>query len=197
MKPGIYSSCIIILIVVFYTGACRQAGLWLVEEDDPVHADAIVILMGSVSDRVLQASDLYKQGKAGAVIMVEVSLRKYKELKARGEDIISNTDQSRDASVALGIPLPNIRILPGDATSTLTEAMIVREYLANNPGIDTLLLVSSAPHTRRASMIFKSAFRKAKTPVYIFSSPSHYTDFNAQKWWRSRELLTGGSARKR
>jgi len=67
------------------------------------------------------------------------------------------------------------------------EATIVREYLTDKPCIDTLLLVSSAPHTRRAYLIFKYAFRKSDMPVQVVCSPSSYTNFDAENWWRSRE----------
>jgi len=51
----------------------------------------------------------------------------------------------------------------------------------------SLILVSSAPHTRRASMIFKAAFKNSEKPVCIFCSPSPYTVFNAEKWWKRKD----------
>jgi uncharacterized SAM-binding protein YcdF (DUF218 family) len=158
-----------------------------VKNDEPVHADAIVILMGSIADRVLEASDQYNKKNADKVIVVEESMGAYVDLEKRGVHIISNTKQVRDAAVALGIPPDSIIILPGDVTSTQMEAMIIRDYLVNKPSIDTLLLVSSAPHTRRASMIFKSAFRKAEEPVVVICSPNSYTNFDPKNWWRSKE----------
>jgi len=188
MKPKIYSVGILFIIIILYVGSCYRAGVWLVKEDDElVHADVIVILMGSITDRALQAVDLYRQGLAGKLIIVQASIGAYKALEARGAHIISNTKYICDAIVALGIPSDSITILPGDATSTQMEAMIIREYLSTKPGIDTLLLVSSASHTRRASMIFKSAFRNAGMQVYVVCSPSTYTNFDAEKWWRSKE----------
>jgi uncharacterized SAM-binding protein YcdF (DUF218 family) len=187
MKARIYIYGILLIIIIVYVGACRKAGEWLVKKDDLVHADAIVILMGSIADRVLEASDQYTQRKTGKVIMVEANMGAYKALESRGVHIISETAKARKALVDLGIPIDSIVILPGDATSTLMEAKIIREYLKDKPNIDTLLLVSSAPHTLRASMIFKSAFRKTGLPLCILCSPSTYTNFNAEKWWRSEE----------
>jgi uncharacterized SAM-binding protein YcdF (DUF218 family) len=187
MKSGIYMTVIILIVSVIYFTTCSKAGIWLVKEEAPVHADAMVILMGSIADRVLQAVDIYRHGLAEKVIIVEESMGAYKALEARGASIISKTEQVRDAIVSLGITADNIIILPGDATSTQMEAIIIRNYLTNESCIDTILLVSSAPHTLRASMIFKSAFRKAGIPVYVVCSPSVYTDFKAEKWWRTKE----------
>ena len=111
----------------------------------------------------------------------------YLRLEERGVRIISTTDQARDAAVRLGIPADSITVLPGDARSTLTEAVVVRDYLSDKPETDTLILVSSPAHMRRASMIFKAAFRDSETPLVIGCSPSAYSSFKAEKWWRSKE----------
>ena len=187
VRSKISRLAILCAIIIVYVSACHRAGSWLVKADEPAHADAIVILMGSIADRVLQAADLYRQGLARKVIIVEASMGAYITLEGQGAHIISNTEQSLNASVVLGIPADSIIIVPGGATSTQMEAMIIREYLIKQSSIDTLLLVSSAFHTRRASMIFKSAFRKAGMSVYIVCSPSAYTNFNAEKWWRNKE----------
>jgi uncharacterized SAM-binding protein YcdF (DUF218 family) len=111
----------------------------------------------------------------------------YRELKARGADMISGSRQVRNATVALGIPSENIIVLPGEAQSTKQEAMIIRQYLTSKPEIDTLILVSSSPHLRRASMVFENVFKKSRTPVCIFCSPNSYTKFDAKNWWRSKD----------
>jgi uncharacterized SAM-binding protein YcdF (DUF218 family) len=183
----IYFSGIILIISLVYITLCHKAGIWLVKKDKPVHANAMVMLMGSIADRVLQVTDLYRQGLAGKVIIVEENMDAYKTLEARGIHIISDAEKVCAALVALEIPSDSIILLPGNATSTQMEAIIIRNYLADKSGIDTLILVSSAPHTRRASMIFKYAFRKAGKQEYILCSPSAYTNFDAEKWWRSKE----------
>jgi len=108
-------------------------------------------------------------------------------LNAKGVQIISNTKQVKDSFLTLGIPSDKIIILPGDAVSTQMEAVIVRDYCTSRSDIDTLLLVSSAHHTRRASMKFKSAFRKEGIPVTILCSPSVYSFYDPHKWWRDKE----------
>ena len=40
---------ILITLSAVYIGGCRRAGTWLVKEDVPGHADAMVLLMGSIS----------------------------------------------------------------------------------------------------------------------------------------------------
>jgi uncharacterized SAM-binding protein YcdF (DUF218 family) len=137
----------------------------------------------------LQAADLYKEGVTGKVLIVEENMGPYQALEARGAHIISNTIQARNAAISLGIPAASITILPGDAQSTQQEALIVREYLSKTPVIHTLLLVTSAEHTRRASIIFTKAFSKSGLQVKVYSSPSKYTYFRATGWWKHKEEI--------
>lgn len=187
MKSRIYFFGIFLIIAVVYTGGCRRAGTWLVKDDKPVHADAMVLLMGEISDRVLQTADLYKKGTADRLIIVKESMGPYRVLEARGANIISSTRQAHDAAVALGIPADSITILSGDARSTLNEAIVVRDYLAANMESDTLLLVSSAHHMRRAEMIFRTVLRDPDKHIRVLCSPSAYTTFDAKHWWRDKE----------
>ena len=186
MRAWIYKLSVLLVILLLAVGGCRRAGIWLAKANDPGHADAMILLMGSISDRVLQTADLYHENVAGKVWIVEEGMGAYRILEERGVQIISNTTQVLDALITLGIPADSIVILPGDASSTRMEAEITRDYLVTRSGIDTLLLVSSADHTRRAFKIFEAAFSPFEEPVALYCSPSSYTDFNAEKWWRRR-----------
>ena len=188
LKSKFIISCFLLLIIILYSGGWRQLGRWLSKEEMPPHADALVILMGNFTDRVLQAADLYNAGRADRLIIVEESMGGYQGLIERGVTIISHTSQAVNSCVALGVPADSITVLPGDARSTLDEAVIIRDYLMSNTGIDTLTLVSSPYHLRRASMIFRKAVGGAGAPVVIGCSGSaNYTSFNAERWWRSKE----------
>ncbi len=178
-----------LIVAILSVRSCRKAATWLIQEDLTNKADALVFLMGSFSDRVLQTDDLYKQGLADQVLIVKASNKAAAALEARGIPVVNETRQVCDALVALGIPEDKVITIPGDATSTQMEAMIVREYILNHTSLDSLILVSSPFHTRRASLIFKTAFKNTATPVCIFSSPSSYSIHDAEKWWRSREMV--------
>jgi uncharacterized SAM-binding protein YcdF (DUF218 family) len=66
--------------------AFRGAGRQLVVADPlPAHADAIVMLAGSVSDRVLETARLYQEGRAPLVLLTRERLaRGAAALRARG-----------------------------------------------------------------------------------------------------------------
>jgi uncharacterized SAM-binding protein YcdF (DUF218 family) len=187
MKDRVYFFCILLVLITLYAGGCRRVGKWLVKEDMPIHADVMVLLMGSFPDRVLQAVDLYKQGTTVRLTIVEESMDSFRALESRGADILSTTEQAYNSAVALGIPADSIKILLGDARSTLNEAVILSNYLAGKPDFDTIILVSSPAHMRRASIIFKAAFMDSPKPMYIGCSPSAYSRFQPEGWWRRKE----------
>lgn len=186
-RPKIIFFILPVALCTVYVGGCRRAGTWLVKVDVPPHADAMALLMGSFPERVLEAADLYHEGKAGRMLIVNESMGPYRLLESRGAEIIRTTRQAYDAAVDLGVPADSIILLPGDARSTLSEAMIVRKYLKDISSIDTIILVSSPAHLRRASIIFKNAFRNLPEPVFVGCSPSAYSSFSPDKWWRRKE----------
>lgn len=168
--------------------SCRKAGSWLIKCEAINHADAIVLLMGEIpADRILAASDSYKQGLAPQILIVEEEMNALNLLTSRGASVLSNTKQCRNALVQLGIPTDSIIILPGDARSTQQEATIIREYLKAHKAIDTITLVTSADHTRRASMIFEKAFSAQGMKVVVQSCPSKYTSYTGKGWWKNKE----------
>lgn len=183
MKLKVFLIGFFLLLAFFYIGGCTNAGKWLVKNDEVTHADAMVILMGSIADRVLQAVDMYKGNVAEHVIFAEVDVSAYEKLEMRGFHISGTTELVYDAAVTLGIPGSKITVLSGKATSTRMEALLVSQYLLRNSDIDSLIIITSAPHSRRASIIFNQVFKKNELPVTVLCCPSKYSNFNSTKWW--------------
>jgi len=179
----------LLLVLVLLVTTCRNAGNWLVKENKPAHADVMVMLMGNIPDRVLEVADLYKEKVSGKLIIVEEYMGPLGILADRGVHFVSNSSQARNAAITLGIPADSILILPGNARSTQDEAMAVREYLMKKNNIRSILLVSSAEHTQRASLIFEKAFGKTDLTTTIYTAPSRYTGFRKTDWWKHKEEI--------
>ncbi|HPY67328.1 MAG TPA: YdcF family protein [Bacteroidales bacterium] len=187
MKRLLWFLGFLLLVAVLSVVGCRNSGTWLAREDIPPHADAMVLLMGPFPERVLQAADLYNQGVADGMIIVYESMGPYQLLEARGAAVVRTTEQARDAAMALGMPDSCITMLPGDARSTLDEALAVRDYISGKPGLDTLILVSSPAHMGRSYIIFRTVLHEAGINACIGTSPSKYSSFRADRWWRQKE----------
>ena len=167
----------------------HHAGTYLVHRDPVTKGDAILILMGSIADRVLEASDLYQQDLADQILIVEENMGSVNLLKSRGANLISNTEQCRNVAIDLGVAVSDITIIPGEANSTIKEARLVCEYLLNHVDVDTLLIVTSPAHTRRAGMIFNNAFKNHGLKVTVITCPSRYGSYSGKTWYLNREEI--------
>jgi uncharacterized SAM-binding protein YcdF (DUF218 family) len=184
---------VILVVVALIRLSLPSLGDYLVAEDEPQPSDIIVLLMGSGPDRMLGAVDLYTQGYAGEILMVRNMVRGYDLVVSQGVKIPHDTDIAREVAVQLGVPVEKITVLPGDALSTQDEAIAVREYLKNEPDIDSLIIVTSKSHSGRAKKIFVKAMSSIDREIKILSCPTEYDDFNADRWWKDREDLKRGA----
>ena len=76
---GLLLAIFILMFISF-----RQAGNYLVKTDHLQSSDAIVILMGSTVDRVLEANDVYKAGMAEKILIINNIQVGREELEAKG-----------------------------------------------------------------------------------------------------------------
>jgi len=180
---------ILLLILVSMAYTILHAGTFLIRRDTLMKGDAILILMGSIADRTLEASDLYNQGLADQLLVVEENMGSVNLLQLRGAKLISNTEQCRNVAIELGIPDSCITIIPGGANSTKMEARLISEFIQRSGQIDTLLVVTSAAHTRRAGMIFSNAFKKYGLNVTVITCPSKYSSYTGIDWYKHREEI--------
>lgn len=163
-------------------------GQWLVALDELHESDMIVVLTGSVPDRILQAVDIYNERYSDKLVLVNSYRVGYDIFVERGVEIpLGNAQLSKMAAIDLGVPEENILILEGSAKSTQDEALIIREYIRNNREIESIILVTSKYHSGRSKKIFRKALSGLDREINIYSSPSKYDPSNANQWWRDRE----------
>lgn len=161
----------------------RAIGAFPIVVDAPISADVIVVLAGSVPDRMMGAADLYLQGWAKRIVVVEETTRPGIEaLRARGADIPATHDLNRSVAEQLGVPAAAIEVLGGAANSTMSEAQIVLADLRRHQARE-ILLVTSKIHSYRAQHIYQ---RLAGPTMHFTSCPTPYDPYDPDTWWRSR-----------
>jgi uncharacterized SAM-binding protein YcdF (DUF218 family) len=174
------------LVVLAATAAVWAwgAGRFLVIADPlPAHADAIVVMAGSVADRALEAADLYAQGLAPTVVLTRERLPPdLVALRARGADLPENDALSARILGELGVPEQAIVVLPERAVSTVSEARTIAEMVCRD-GIGTLIVVTSPWHTRRTRLILARALPPG---VRLTVRPAPAAAFPAARWWSER-----------
>ncbi len=161
----------------------RWTGQFLVEEEPPVQADAIVVLSGSFPDRILEAVALYEDGFAGRIILSHGPQNAgFKRLRALGVPGLREYERNREVAERLGVPREAIAVLDRPAASTFGEAQRVLQYVRRH-GYRSILLVTSKYHTRRAAWIYRHL---AGGSVRIIIRPARDDGFRPDAWWRDR-----------
>ena len=147
------------------------AANFLIENDPPQKADAIVVLSGDeYGTRTIKAAQLAQAGYAPYVVVSGP-----KGLLGPESDLYIEYARRQ------GYPESLFRGLPHDADSTRAETAIIGKYL-NARGIRKILLVTSNYHTRRAARLMRT--QNPGLEVMIIAAPDPY--FIPNRWWKTR-----------
>lgn len=158
-------------------------GRYLVVEDSVSRADAIVVLSGSLPDRILEAIDLFQANVAPRIILTRAEQSPgLAALRARGGTLPELHEQNLAVAEQLGVPEVALAVTPQSAASTFDEAQVVVAYLRAEH-VKSIVLVTSKTHTRRARMIFRAV---AHGSPRIAVRPSRHDPFDAENWWHHR-----------
>ncbi|MBU4510216.1 YdcF family protein, partial [bacterium] len=98
-------------------------GQWLVVMDELQESDMIIVLMGSVYDRILEAADLYDEGYSDRIVLINSFITAKDIIINRGIKAYGDTMLSKMAAIDLGIPEEDVLILEGNSRSTQDEAL--------------------------------------------------------------------------
>lgn len=151
-----------------------MAGGFLIVDDGPRKADAIVVLGGDdLGTRIVKGAQLEKAGYAPYVL---VSGPPY--LLGHESDI------TIEYAVRQGFPPSLFRSVPlplDAAESTRSEAIYLGDYLKKD-GVHSILLVTSNFHTRRARYLWRQA--NPWLTIAVEAAPDRF--FAPETWWKSR-----------
>jgi uncharacterized SAM-binding protein YcdF (DUF218 family) len=136
-------------------------------------ADVIAILSGSSTyvERTHKAAELYKEGRAPLIVLTDDNTR----------GGWSSSEQRNPYFVERAhVPPDKIRVAPGVAESTHSEASIIRDY-AMAHSLRSVLVVTSAYHSRRAFRSLQQSF--AGTGTLIGITPTLPPTPGPSLWW--------------
>lgn len=164
-----------------------QLGFFLIADDQLSEADVLVVLMGSIADRALEAADVYNEGYAPEILICRSFSESADILAEKGISLPDQAELTRQVLVELGVPAAVITILPGQARSTYGEALIIRDYLTGRDDVEVIILITSSYHSKRAKHVFTQVLGMLDRDIVIISRDSRYDSFQPHQWWRDRE----------
>ncbi|MFZ0961738.1 MAG: YdcF family protein [Terriglobia bacterium] len=176
------------VVLAFMAGAglwaFRKVGRWLVAPDPLQHAWAIVVLSGRAPFRAMEAAEIYRQGWAPEVWLLEDEPDKADAEFARlGIRYPTELEYNQQVLKRLGVPKSAIRVLEPPTSNTVSEAKLIAGELRRQGGA-TVILVTSAVHTRRAKTIWHITVGDHLQAIVRYD-PSEPGDL--EHWWRSTQ----------
>lgn len=173
---------IFVIIIIF-----PNLGRYLVVRNKLNQSDIIIVPTGDLRYRVPHSVEVYKQGYSNKIVFVNTISFDCEVVSSKTQEIIFGKAQlNKKEAIKLGVPEEDIIILEGNAQSTRDEAIIFRDYLKINNDIESIILVTSKYHSRRAKIIFTKVLNKLNRETIIYSSPSEYDPFNEDRWWKNK-----------
>ncbi len=173
-----------ITVVTFLLGvvAILFMDTLLRDTDRPEHSDAIIALSGA-PERTLYAADLITQGYAQAVyISKPVREDAHRLLEEYGFTLPREEQINQAILLKRGVAANQIYVLPNSVVNTMGEA---RGALAAVPTeTKTIMIVTSAYHTRRTRMIFRKIFAGRPIKLIVVATPYEH---DPERWWKTQE----------
>lgn len=156
------------------------AGRWLIREDPLAHADAILVLSGSMPYRAEEAAKIYREGY-GPQVWLTRPQSPAKELEALGIPFTSDEEYNTEVLTHSGVPASAIRVLPQEILDTQQEIEQAYQEMTRE-GQSTILIVTSPEHTHRVRTLWNKLVGKHARAI-IRGAPED--PFDAGHWWAS------------
>jgi uncharacterized SAM-binding protein YcdF (DUF218 family) len=154
----------------------------LIVRADLARADALVMLSGGsfYAERVRHTADLFAQGRAPRIILTDDGIQgPWSFEKERNP---SYAEIEAEELQRAGVKAENIEIVPQQVSSTYDEAVRVRDY-AQAQGLQSVLVVTSPYHSRRALWVWRRVFRESGIRVGLDPAPTGQQSPSPATWW--------------
>lgn len=174
----------VVALIVAWPVCAWAAARALVVHDELPRADVIFVLSGASEyvERTRHAAELWRRGVAPKIVLTNDNLRGgWDSAQQRNTYFIEReAEELRRA----GVPDARIEALPEPVTSTYDEAVRLRAY-ASEQGIGSIVVVTSAYHSRRAAWTMRRVFRESGVRVGMAPVEAGAQTPTAFGWWLS------------
>ena len=174
----------VIAIALFPLLAWAAARL-LVVRASVSKADAIVVMSGSGTfrERARHAAELFNEGRAPLIVLTNDHLESSWSPEEQRNPFYY--ERSRDELRRAGVPEDKILVIMVPIRSTYDEAVVLKEYSEANH-LSSLLVVTSAFHSRRVFWTFRRVFQGSGKLIGIDPAEPGIESPAAATWWLHR-----------
>jgi uncharacterized SAM-binding protein YcdF (DUF218 family) len=139
-------------------------------------------------ERLRTASDLYHMNRVPQILLANESQSAgYNFTKGRSE---TRVERAIDYLTLHGVPRDKISTIDFQLDATYGSLSEARNVAAQQPDIKQLVVVTSAPHTRRSRLCFRRAMpSNVVVNVYSATSPRRSAEISSPIWVEYLKLL--------
>ena len=172
------------LLVLWPVGAWAAARLLIVHE--PIEkSDAIVVLSGSATyrERAQHAGELFNAGRANRVVLTNDNLKSGWSSAAQRNPYYH--ELAKEELKRAGVPDQNIEVMMVPILGTHDEVLKLRDY-CEQQNLNSILVVTSAYHSRRALWTFRRVFNDRNKKVGMDPVAAGIETPPPSTWWLHR-----------
>ena len=172
-------------LVVLWPLAAWTAAQALIVTPETSRADALAVLAGSSTylERTHHAAQLFHAGRAPRIILTNDNIPSGWSAAEQRNPLF--VERAAEELRSAGVPADKIEIVPGDVLSTYDEAVRLRDY-ASQRGWRSLLVVTSAYHSRRVRWTLQRVFTGSGVTIGVDAAPPGHQTPPAGTWWLHR-----------
>lgn len=148
-------------------------------------ADAIVVMSGSATfrERAQRAAVLFNEGRAPRIVLTNDHLKSSWSQEEQRNPYYY--ERSMDELRRAGVPDDRIAVIMVPIRSTYDEAVVLKDYADANH-LSSLLVVTSAYHSRRVFWTFRRVFEGSGKLIGIDPAEPRIESPAATTWWLHR-----------
>jgi uncharacterized SAM-binding protein YcdF (DUF218 family) len=178
-----------VVVVVAWSLVAWIAARALIVSSDVQRADAVAVMAGSAAyiERTHRAAEIYRAGRAPRVLLTnDGELGGWSSAEQRNKPFVESAAEELQRQ---GVPAESIEFVPGYALGTYSEAQLLRHH-ADARGLRSLVVVTSAYHSRRARWALQRAFAGSNLEVGVDAvatgeqTPAPYSWWLTARGWR-------------
>lgn len=173
---------LVLLVAAGWVLVARFAAESLIVRVPLEQADVIVVLSGSAAykERASKAAELYRAGLGRRIILTNDDRQGgWSNVEERNPYFYERT---RQELLAAGVSAADVVVLADPVYSTHDEAVLLRKRRDEVP-FASMIVVTSAYHSRRALWTLNRAFAGSQTSIGIEPVPPGYQTPKPATWW--------------
>jgi len=147
-------------------------------------ADVLAVLSGGSAyrERAQRAAQLFKEERSPTIVLTNDGQRSgWSSAQQRNPFFV---EREAEELKKADVPAERIEVVPQIVSSTYQEAMVLRQYAAAH-NLHSVLVVTSAYHSRRALWTLRHIFRGSGIEIGLDTPPTSEQTPAPTTWWLS------------